>query len=580
MDIGESLFGWLWRRAASRSLTTSREVPLGRLDALATMLGGRPWRCAVVRDHHRAPPIGWTFLKADARTNDRPTTAGSQTLDGLDSVDFLRVLFGTTAFRYGVFLEDGTTRADAKIETMRAIPRVLDLVRRDLPASAELIAAFSEHLTPDTLGMLPQVLAGSSALTQLPSTPPPPMTKPTLVALKTRPPSAIETDDQKGDMPLQHVFEKALTADEYVGGQRTLDGEKDGSWSNDVLAELEVDRVIRTNETAQGYAESAYLDLTTAAEQTDDARDERAFSYPEWFEGSGAYKSAWCAVTEERPTRNLQPGSSVPKDNVLTPSELDHMCRQLQNRPAWRRRLLSGEELDLQAVVDWRADVASGMAGTAGSDRVYQSRHIFDLDTAITILIDRSLSTDTWIAAAAGQPNMRVLDAFKGATLAYADVLEAAGASFEVAAFNSRTRHQCRYEIFKSFEESWPMARTQIAGLEAADYTRLGPAIRHAATRLTKVRTRQRLLIVLSDAKPTDHDAYEGRHGMADVRRAAQELAGAGIKFTVVTLSRGEARLHARIFPNGTVRYADSTAGLCLAMHAVTLAAMKDRGRS
>lgn len=579
MDIGESLFGWLWKRAVPRRPDAARKVPLGRLEALGTILAGRPWRCAIVRDFHRAPPVGWTFLDPAARAVGTPITEEDANGAEISSEDLLRILFGTTAYRMGACLPAGTTQADANATTARCISAVIDAMCRDFPAAGALVDSFEVDLTPQMVGILPQAVAGPGTLMQAPSEAESADSKPTLVALKTRPPSGVENDDQKGDMPLQHVFEKAMTADEYVGGQRTLDGEKDGSWSNEVLAELEVDRVIRTGETAQGYAESAYLDLGTAAELKTAAPAAQSYPYPEWFEGAGTYKPAWCSVIEERAShegRHATPTVAA----ALSRRECEAMARQLRNRPEWRRRLLNGEELDLQAVVDWRADVASGTAGAEGGDRVYQSRHIVDLEAAVAILVDKSLSTDTWVTPAARQPALRVLDAFKATVLTYGDVLEAAGATFEVAAFNSRTRHQCRYEVHKDFSDRWHSARAQVAALEAADYTRLGPAIRHAATRLGRVSARRRLLLVLSDAKPTDYDAYEGRHGMADVKRAAQELAGAGVKLAVITLSRGEARLHARIFPNGIVRYADSVSGLCRAMHAVVLTAMKERGRS
>ena len=43
------------------------------------------------------------------------------------------------------------------------------------------------------------------------------------------------------------------------------------------------------------------------------------------------------------------------------------------------------------------------------------------------------------------------------------------------------------------------------------------------ASRSWSVNTRQKLLLLISDGKPTDYDRYEGRYGIADVRQAMRE---------------------------------------------------------
>jgi nitric oxide reductase NorD protein len=51
-------------------------------------------------------------------------------------------------------------------------------------------------------------------------------------------------------------------------------------------------------------------------------------------------------------------------------------------------------------------------------------------------------------------------------------------------------------------------------------------------------RARARLLLVLSDGKPVDDDAYEGRYGLADVRQAVGEARSAGVRPFCVTIDR------------------------------------------
>jgi nitric oxide reductase NorD protein len=54
-------------------------------------------------------------------------------------------------------------------------------------------------------------------------------------------------------------------------------------------------------------------------------------------------------------------------------------------------------------------------------------------------------------------------------------------------------------------------------------YTRLGPAIRHASTSLDNEKANHKLIVLITDGKPTDMDAYEGRRGIEDVRMALKE---------------------------------------------------------
>lgn len=63
----------------------------------------------------------------------------------------------------------------------------------------------------------------------------------------------------------------------------------------------------------------------------------------------------------------------------------------------------------------------------------------------------------------------------------------------------------------------------RIAALEPGRYTRMGAAIRHTAAELCQRANRHRLLLVLSDGKPSDSDYYEGRYAIEDTRRAIDQ---------------------------------------------------------
>ena len=57
--------------------------------------------------------------------------------------------------------------------------------------------------------------------------------------------------------------------------------------------------------------------------------------------------------------------------------------------------------------------------------------------------------------------------------------------------------------------------------------------------------------MLVSDAKPTDYDRYEGRHGLADVERAVQEARRQGIVVHTLAID-ATARAHLpRMFGRG-----------------------------
>ncbi len=79
----------------------------------------------------------------------------------------------------------------------------------------------------------------------------------------------------------------------------------------------------------------------------------------------------------------------------------------------------------------------------------------------------------------------------------------------------------------KLFDEPWSgevIERLNHARPQA--FTRIGPAVRHAAAGLSKRKVRHKLLLVLSDAEPQDEDGYEGQytawpiHAAPSTRRA------------------------------------------------------------
>src|SRR5947199_10380241 len=68
--------------------------------------------------------------------------------------------------------------------------------------------------------------------------------------------------------------------------------------------------------------------------------------------------------------------------------------------------------------------------------------------------------------------------------------------------------------------------------------SRLGAAIRHATAKLEKQEARTRLLIVLSDGRPYDHDYGDARYAREDTREALVNAKTRGITPFCITIDR------------------------------------------
>jgi len=69
-----------------------------------------------------------------------------------------------------------------------------------------------------------------------------------------------------------------------------------------------------------------------------------------------------------------------------------------------------------------------------------------------------------------------------------------------------------KFYVVKDFDEKYnDEVKRRIGGINYQNNTRLGAAIRHASAKLAKQDARTRLLIVLSDGRPYDHDYGDAR---------------------------------------------------------------------
>jgi nitric oxide reductase NorD protein len=339
----------------------------------------------------------------------------------------------------------------------------------------------------------------------------PPVEDLTLVSLTDKKPMELPT----------HSFEKVETAESFNGTMRQLDGDDELEEHLEALHEVQLSHLVRGGPDAHSVLKADVALDIDVPDVAHIAPTERAVMYDEWDRGKRAYRKAWCAVY---PTP-MSPGDGAwARAAVLRHRRLiDVLHERLQRHRAALRpqdRQLDGEDVDVDALVDALATVA---AGHEPSPRLYVRQARQRRDVATTVLLDVSLSTDSWV------DNRRVLDVAREAVLVLGEVADRLGDRLQVLAFASHTRNQVRVWHVRDWRDPWSIGKARLGRLEPQGYTRIGPALRHAIAELRKAEATERVLLLVSDGKPTDYDRYEGRYGMSDVRQALTEARQDGV---------------------------------------------------
>ncbi|MBM4778192.1 MAG: VWA domain-containing protein [Archangiaceae bacterium] len=332
-----------------------------------------------------------------------------------------------------------------------------------------------------------------------------------------------EPEQQLSENPLVHSFEKVHTLEEYKGGSKRIDGDDELAAHQKALDELDLRQVVRSHQRAKSLYRA---DLLLGGDVGDVEGDEAAPAeahYDEWDEAKHAWKRDWCRLTTRLVPVTPEASATLASTRarlVRATTGVRAVFEQLEASRAWKLRQRDGSDVDVDAVV---ARYGALRAGSCSETRLYATRRRHSRDTAVLVLLDASLSTDAWVA------NRRVLDVEKEAVLVLGDALDGLFDEVAIAAFCSQTRRDCRFLVAKGFQESWALGAQRLVSLEPHGFTRIGPALRHATAELLACGAKQKLLLLVSDGKPSDVDRYEGRYGVADVHRAVLDAQGAGV---------------------------------------------------
>ena len=294
-----------------------------------------------------------------------------------------------------------------------------------------------------------------------------------------------------------------------------------------------------------------------------------AYVYDEWDFRADDYKPRWCIVRE----KEMAEGEANFYEDTLA----DHasLVREIHRQfelvmPEMYRkikRLEDGDDFDLDAVIEARVDRISG---NTPSDKVFWRRNKVERDVSVAFLLDMSASTaeaidenrrpsDDWGAPddpveymvwlrsrrAEGlrRSYKRIVDIEKEGISLLVSALELTGDTYGIYGFSGYGRENVEFYVIKELTERWSqqVARRidRIAPLHA---TRMGPAIRHATTKLMASDAKSRILFMISDGRPQDRgysrEGVEKEYAVHDTRVAFDEARKLGIQPFCLTVDK------------------------------------------
>jgi nitric oxide reductase NorD protein len=269
---------------------------------------------------------------------------------------------------------------------------------------------------------------------------------------------------------------------------------------------------------------------------------DEAFAYDEWDRELSDYRVGWSRVIEKNAKqgdRNFVELARSRYRGVISSIRQQFQLMKPENLTRINREL-DGEDYDLNALVDF---VIDRKADGQQSENIYTKRLRRQRDVAVSILLDQSSSTARTITRNPLQPythpGRRIIEIEKEGLVLMSEALEAVGDVYSIYGFTSEGRRNVKFYVVKDFGEKYSdVIERRIGGITFQNNTRLGAAIRHAAAKLLKQESRTKLLIILTDGRPYDHDYGDARYAREDVREALTEAKSMGLIPFCITVDR------------------------------------------
>jgi nitric oxide reductase NorD protein len=281
------------------------------------------------------------------------------------------------------------------------------------------------------------------------------------------------------------------------------------------------------------------------------ATQPNTYIYDEWDVLAGRYRARWCKVHE----KVMALGDlSFYRETLLNYAGLLQQIRREFEQVApeiyhKEKRLPDGSDHDLDAAIEALTDFRLGISP---SEKIFWRQRKNERDVAVAFLLDMSGSTGEAIASAddpgqrsgrSERSQRRIIDVEKEAIVLMSDALETIGDRYAVYGFSGHGRDNVEFYAIKEFDENFsPDVAKRLGRAGPLHATRMGPAIRHATSKLRLQQTRARFLFLISDGRPQDRgysqESSEKSYAVQDTRMALMEARREAITPFCLTVDR------------------------------------------
>jgi hypothetical protein len=260
--------------------------------------------------------------------------------------------------------------------------------------------------------------------------------------------------------------------------------------------------------------------------------DVKPFYYPEWDYLARGYRRKWVRLHSfDKPPAGGSTGRPVLEGWETIIREVMRQFRMLSREDrVWRKRLLHGEEIEFDRMVEGEIDRRTGHIP---SDKIYMDKRRRIREVSTFLLLDMSASTSFMIEEGEHKGNTVLTVLLAGAAV-MAQVLEQLGDRYCIYGFSGYGKDNVELWCIKSYmAHLTDSTLLDMERMRAQRSTRTGAAVRHACHMLASEAAPLKLLLVLSDGYPQDYDYGDDRsdreYGLRDTARALVEAEMNGI---------------------------------------------------
>lgn len=344
---------------------------------------------------------------------------------------------------------------------------------------------------------------------------------------------------------LLNIYDKIVSWADFVNVSRPFDDDPEDDYDKKA-GEMEELTTAETSRQAASYFDADLEQIDAHDEKLLRAlpESEKVYFYPEWDYRKKCFREDYSRLAEvEVEGGDIGFVKQVLSERRGVIKEVRRKFEMLTPEVRQTNRQFEGDQIDIDAAVEALVDIKAG--GQAG-EKLYRSSRNTERDLSVLFLVDLSMSTDAWVK------DRRVIDHEKEALVVLCEVMDKLKDGYAIYGFSGKTRKGCSFFKIKGFDESYnENVRRRIGGLIPYEYTRMGPAVRHAAHILKKQSSMAKLLFIISDGKPNDMDSYEGKYGVEDTRMAIKGVEKEGIIPFCLTVDSKSQEYLPRIFGKG-----------------------------